>query len=157
LFDTSGGYQPPPATNGYYFTLPKYAIGTIPDGTSQTIGVVERYADLLPNNYSGSQYSGLFTHHGQDRYHWGYAQWSAAYAWGQGGGLFQNGAAPAVPQTNVRPQNAAFWTANSGHGPNVLVLMMDGSARTVGGGISQGTWNAVIYPDDGNQPGVNWF
>jgi len=163
LFDSGGGYQPPPATAGYYFTLAQYTIGTIPDGTSQTVGVVERYADLLPNQYSGSQYSGLYTHHGQDRYHWGYAQWSAAYGWGFNGQQFWNwtagytGAIPAPPQTNVRPANAAFWTANSGHGPNVLVLMMDGSARTVGGGISQGTWNAVIFPADGTQPGGNWF
>ena len=62
----------------------KFTIGTIPDGNSQTVGVVERYADLLPNIYSGSQYSGLYTHHGQDRFHWGYAQWAPVYGQWQG-------------------------------------------------------------------------
>jgi prepilin-type N-terminal cleavage/methylation domain-containing protein len=151
LFDIGGGYQPPPATNGYYFTLSQYTIGTIPDGTSQTIGVMERYADINGSIYTGTQYSGLYTHHGQDRYHWGYSQWAPVY------GGWTQGVTPPLPQNNVRPQNAQYWSVNSGHGPNNLVLMMDGSARTVGGGISQGTWNAVVLPADGTQPGANWF
>jgi prepilin-type N-terminal cleavage/methylation domain-containing protein len=148
LFDTGGGYQPPPGTAGYYYTMSKYTIGTIPDGTSQTVGVVERYADLLPNIYSGSQFSGLYTHHGQDRFHWGYAQWAPVYGqWN----------ANIAPQVNVRAANAAYYLPNSGHGPNCLVLMMDGSARTIGGGLSNTTWSAVVSPDDGYQPGANWY
>jgi len=42
MFDTGGGYQP--QAGGHYWTLSKYTIGNIPDGTSNTVGVLERYA-----------------------------------------------------------------------------------------------------------------
>jgi len=154
LWDNGGGYQPPPATRGYYFTLSTYSIGNIPDGTSNTVGIVERYADINPNAYSGSQYSGLWTHHGQDRYHWGYHQWAPVYGqWSTG-----------TPQFGVKPTQglsvaqgaAAYYLPNSGHSTTVQVLLMDGSVRGVSAGVSQTTWTAVISPDDGVTPGSNW-
>jgi len=72
MFDTGGGYQA--SQGGHYYTLPKYTIANIPDGTSQTVGIVERYAYL--SNYG---WSSLWTHHGQDRFHWGYNQWAPVY------------------------------------------------------------------------------
>jgi len=146
LFDTGGGYQPPPATNGYYFTLSKYNVGNIPDGTTNTVAVVERYADILPNNYSGSQYSGLWTHHGQDRFHWGYAQWAPVY------GQWSTGA----PQIGVKPNQAAYYLPNGGHSTTVQVGLMDGSVRGVSAGVSAVTWLYAITPDDGQTLGSNW-
>jgi len=133
-------------TSGHGWTLSKYSIGNIPDGTSNTVGVVERFADLMPNAYSGSQYSGLYTHHGQDRYHWGYSQWAPVY------GQWSTGA----PQVGVKPSQAAYYLPSSGHSTSVQVLLMDGSVRGVTGGGSAATWLNAITPDDGNVLGSNW-
>jgi len=144
MFDNGGGYQP--SAGGHYWTLSKFTVGNIPDGTSNTIGIVERYADLLPNIYSGSQFSGLYTHHGQDRYHWGYAQWAPVY------GQWSTGA----PQIGVKPNAAAYYLPNSGHSTTNQVLLMDGSVRGVSAGISATTWLYAITPDDGQVLGSNW-
>jgi len=144
LWDSGGGYMP--SAGGHYWTLSKYSVGNIPDGTSNTVGVVERFADILPNSVSGSQYSGLFTHHGQDRYHWGYAQWAPVY------GQWSTGA----PQVGAKPSNAAYYLPNSGHSTSVQVMLMDGSVRGVSAGVSATTWLYAITPDDGQVLGSNW-
>jgi len=142
LWDSGGGYQP--QAGGHYFTLSKYNIGNIPDGTSNTIGVVERYADI--QNPSYGQYSGLYTHHGQDRYHWGYSQWAPVYGqWSTG-----------PPQIGVRPNQAYYWLPNSGHSTSTQILLMDGSVRGISAGVSSTTWYYAITPDDGNPLGANW-
>jgi prepilin-type N-terminal cleavage/methylation domain-containing protein/prepilin-type processing-associated H-X9-DG protein len=143
MFDSSTYTTPP---SGHVWTLSKYNIGNIPDGTTNTVAVVERYADLLPNNVSGTQYSGLYTHHGQDRAHWGYSQWAPVY------GQWSTGA----PQVGVKPINAAYYLPNSGHSGSVQVLMMDGSVRGVTSSVSAATWVNAITPDDGNVLGSNW-
>jgi len=127
-------------SSGHHWTISRYSIGNIPDGTSNTVGVVERYADL--NN----GYAGLYTHHGQDRAHWGYSQWAPVY------GQWSTGA----PQIGVRPNQAAYYLPNSGHSTTVQVLMMDGSVRGVGSGVSATTWAYAISPDDGQVLGSNW-
>jgi len=138
----------PAATNGYYFTLSKFLVGNIPDGTSNTVGVVERYADTWTGGAvgSGTQYSGLYTHHGQDRFHWGYAQWAPVYGqWSQ-----------EPPQFGATPKNAFYYRPNSGHAGTVQVLLMDGSVRGVGAGVSNTTWQYAITPDDGQVVGSNF-
>jgi len=142
MFDTGGGYQP--QAGGHYFTLSKYNIGNIPDGTSNTVGIVERYAYLA--NYG---WSSLWTHHGQDRFHWGYSQWAPVYGpWG----LY-------TPQIGYRYQgnNSAhpFYPAG-GHPTTLMVLMMDGSARGVSSGVGAQTWSYVVQPDEGGVIGANW-
>jgi len=148
MFDTGGGYQPPPATAGYYFTLSKYTIGNIPDGTSNTVGVVERYADIINPSYG--QDSGLWTHHGQDRFHWGYSQWAPVY------GNSRFGQTTAPPQFGVKSNQAIPYMPSSGHSTTVQVLLMDGSVRGVSSGISAATWSSAVVPDDGQALGSNW-
>jgi prepilin-type N-terminal cleavage/methylation domain-containing protein len=137
LFDTAGGYQP--QAGGHYFTLPKYSIGNIPDGTSNTLGITERYAYLRAYDYSN-----LWTHHGQDRFHWGYAQWAPVYGqWaGSNPGAY-------LPQIGIRSANAHPYYPSSGHTTTVQCLNMDGSVRGVGAGVSAATWNTYVLPDDG--------
>src|SRR5262245_37932218 len=132
---------------GHHWTVSKWTVGNIPDGSSNTVAVVERYADLNPpNNYSGSQYSGLYTHHGQDKYHWGYSQWAPVYGqWSTGG-----------PQFGVGPKEAAYYLPNSGHKAVVICTMGDGAVKSVAAGISATTWSYAITPDDGNPLGSNW-
>jgi len=139
MFDTGGGYQP--QAGGHYYTLSKYTIANIPDGTSNTIGITERYAYM-----SAYGWSSLWTHHGQDRFHWGYSQWAPVYGpWG-----LQN-----TPQ-NARPNQAHPYYPNSGHSSGVQTLLMDGSVRNVSYAISAATWSNACQPDDGNVLGGNW-
>jgi len=137
MFDTGGGAQ----SSGYYWTLPKYSIGNIPDGTSNTVGIMERYAYL-----SASGYSGLWTHHGQERFHWGYAQWAPV------GAYWSTGA----PQIGVKPNQAAYYLPNSGHSSTVQVLLMDGSVRGVTANVTAQTWFYAVTPDDGQVLPSNW-
>jgi prepilin-type N-terminal cleavage/methylation domain-containing protein len=140
MFDLAGGYQP--QAGGHYFTLPKYTIGNIPDGSSNTIGILERYAYL--SNYG---WSSLWSHHGQDRFHWGYAQWTPVYGpWGLYG----------PPQIGLKSNQAHPFYANGGHSTTIQVLLMDGSARGVSGGVSNNTWGLAIQPDDGQVLPGNW-
>jgi prepilin-type N-terminal cleavage/methylation domain-containing protein len=137
MFDTGGGRQP----DGHYWTQSKYTIANIPDGTSNTVGITERYA----HTSAYGQYSSLWTHHGQDRFHWGYNQWAPVYGqWG----LY-------TPQ-NVRANQAHPYYPNGGHSSGVQTLLMDGSVRNVSYAISPATWSNAIQPDDGNVLGSNW-
>jgi len=143
LFDTTAVRRP----DGHNWTVSKYNVANIPDGTANTAAVVERYGDI--QNPSYAQYSGLWTHHGQDRAHWGYSQWAPVYGpspwWGT----------PGAPQFNVNPTQAYYNSANSGHKAVIQVLMMDGSVKSVASNVSQNTWNNAINPEDGN-PLTNW-
>jgi len=139
MFDTGGGYQP--QAGGHYFTLSKYTVANIPDGTSNTLGITERYAYM-----SAYGWSSLWSHHGQDRFHWGYAQWAPVYGpWG----LY-------LPQVGVTPKNAAYYRPNGGHSGTSQVLLMDGSVRGVGQGVSQANWSNAINPADGQVLPGNW-
>jgi len=139
MFDTGGGYQP--QAGGHYFTLSKYSIGNIPDGTSNTVGIVERYAYL--SNYG---WSSLWSHHGQDRFHWGYAQWAPVYGpWG----LY-------APQIGLKNNQAHPYYPNGGHSTSNQVLLMDGSTRGVTSGVTPTTWSYACQPDDGNNLPSDW-
>jgi len=142
LFDTTTVRMP---TSGHHWTISKYNVGNIPDGTANTVAVVERYGDI--QNPSYGQYSGLWTHHGQDRAHWGYSQWAPVY------GQWNTGHTP--PQFNVNPTQAYYWLANSGHKAVVQVLMMDGSVKAVASSVTQQTWATAIQPEDGGVL-TNW-
>jgi len=140
MFDSGGGYQP--GAGGHYWTLSKYNIGNIPDGSANTIAVVERYAHIYPSY----DWAGLYTHHGNDRYHWGYSQWAPVYGpWG----IY-------APQIGYRPNNAHPYYPSSGHSTTVQVLMMDSSVRGVSSGVSPTTWSYAIQADDGQVLGSNW-
>jgi prepilin-type N-terminal cleavage/methylation domain-containing protein len=128
--------------NGGTSNVGQYTIGNIPDGTSQTVGVVERYANI-------PSYPGLWWHYCQGT-NWGYNQnIMFVYnnpAWGNSGS----------PQYNVLPQNANWSIPDSGHGSTVQVVMMDGSVRGVTASVSPTTWSYVINPSDGNPIPSNW-
>jgi len=139
MFDQGGGYQP--QAGGHYYTLSKYSIGNIPDGTSNTIGILERYAYL--SNYG---WSSLWSHHGQDRFHWGYSQWAPVHGpWG----IYQ-------PQIGLKSNQAHPYYPNSGHPTTNQVLMMDGSVRGVTSSVSSTTWSYAIQAEDGQPLGSNW-
>jgi len=139
MFDNT--YAITPNSGGHYTTLSKYTIGNIPDGSSNTIGMLERYAYL-----SAYDYSALWTHHGQDRVHWGYSQWAPVNGqWG----LY-------LPQIGIKSNQAHPYYPSSGHSTTIQVTLMDGSVRGVSGGVGQTTWNNAMQPDDGQVLGSNW-
>jgi len=138
MFDQGGGYQP--QAGGHYWTLSKYTIGNIPDGTSNTMGITERFAYM-----SAYGWSSLWSHHGQDRFHWGYAQWATVYGpWG----LY-------TPQIGVRANQAHPYYPNSGHSTTVQCLQMDGSVRGIGAGVNSTMWTYYCQPDDGQVVTLN--
>ena len=151
LFDSATRLNGP---SGHYSTISKYTIGNIPDGTSNTIGIVERFGYM--SNYG---WSGLWTHHAQERVHWGYSQWAPCYGpWisngdpAQGIGNVRN----YLPQFGVRANVAHPYYPNGGHPTTNIVALMDGSVRGVNAGISPLTWEGAILPDDGAILGNNW-
>jgi len=126
--------------NGQWEGRSKYTIGNIPDGSSMTVGVVERFG-----YYSQYDWAPLWAHPSSAN-NWGWNQWSHTYGpWGT-----------YLPQIGVKANQAHPYYPNSGHSTSVQVMMMDGSVRGVTSGVSQNTWNAVVQPDDGAVPGTDW-
>jgi len=124
----------------------KYKIGNIPDGTSNCIGIVERYGSLPLYNYAG-----LWSHPMGGP--WGqWPQWSHGY--GQWGVQYVPQIQPPANNT-VNGVNAHPYYPNTGH-PICMCLLMDGSVRGVGTSVSQQTWIWACTPDDGNALPQNW-
>jgi len=123
--------------------IPMYNIGNIPDGTSNTVGMVERYASCPQYGWSNA---------------WAYPQgtywgWNSnGAAWGPWG-LYNPQIQPPLRNTSV--QAAHPYYPNTGHSL-CLVLLMDGSARGVSASVSATTWQRACTPDDGQPLGSNW-
>jgi len=139
--------------NGHYRTPAKYQVGNIPDGTSNTIAIVERYA-----YYPSYGWSGLWSHHAQEKVHWGYSQWSTVYGpWPAGNNPANWSSAQSyTPQVGKAAKDAHPYYPNGGHSGTVQVLLMDGSVRGVSGSVSPATWSYAVSPDDGQSLGSNW-
>jgi hypothetical protein len=132
----------PPPGGGWYKTHSTFNIGNIPDGTSNQIGIVERFGSFPAYGWSNAAVWP------QDNAHWGWNQYGAVYGpWG----LY-------IPQTSARPTGtnpAHPFYPNSGH-PVCMILLMDGSTRSVSSSITQTTWSRVCQPSDGNVLGNDW-
>jgi prepilin-type N-terminal cleavage/methylation domain-containing protein len=126
-------------TSGY---LAKYGVGNIPDGTSNTVAVTERFVTLQTSGgaYCNSAWLPYYT----------YNYYSATFA--------PPGGPPAgyPPITGARPsQLVNFYGPVSAH-QTCQTLLMDGSVRGVSSSISGATWGVVVTPDDGSTPGSDW-
>jgi hypothetical protein len=144
-----GGGQSWGQNNGYVYTNPpgvyiskgRYTIGNIPDGSSNTIGVLERFAF-----YPAYGWAPLWNHP-SDGAHWG-NQHSWTHTYGQFGGY--------LPQIGTRAAQAHPYYPNSGHSTTIQVMLMDGSVRGVGTGVTSNTWIWAVQPDDGQVLPSNW-
>jgi len=146
MFGATTVYTNPP---GAWYTQSKYRIGNIPDGTSNTVGVVERFA-IFPA-YGGWN---NMPFHPTDNAHWGWNNHGSVYGvWGL------NNYPPQIqPPINgwvgsVAP--AYPFNPNTGH-PVMQTMLMDGSVRGVGASVSPNTWQQACTPDDGAPLGANW-
>jgi prepilin-type N-terminal cleavage/methylation domain-containing protein len=150
-----------PAT-GQWVTSGKYRVGNIPDGTSNTIGLVER---LGACPYYG--WSNTWAYPIDNNLHWGWnSNGSVSNAAPPGwvpGGSTNNVTNYYLPQINPPTQGyvgnqqpAHPYYPNSKHTASELVGLMDGSIRTVQASLTQFTWNCAITPDDGQVLGSDW-
>jgi len=147
---------------GAYITCGKYKIGNIPDGTSNTVGIVERVG-VFPG-YSGWSNSILYP---TSYSYWGFTNGASVYGyWAQwdinhnGYNAYNSGQAgiqPGCSATGGNPGPCHPYNATSQHTATVLVLMMDGSVRGVNPSISLQTWSYAVTPDDGQAMGANWL
>jgi prepilin-type N-terminal cleavage/methylation domain-containing protein len=141
-----------------------YTIARIPDGASNTIGLVEQAAYYpaaaeqepgfepgQPNNEFQAitcwAYPAYFNTYGP---HYPNPDFLDASA---GAGVF--GMYP-PPQIGTTPREANPDTAQSFHPESMIVSLMDGSVRSVSASISLATWRLAINPADGQVLGADW-
>jgi len=140
MFGSANTYSSQYGTN---ITGPKYAIGNIPDGTSNTVGVVERIGSFPTYGWSNAAV-----------YPMAISQWG----WNSNGSVYGPWGAY-TPQTSVRltgGSNPAHpYYPNTFH-PTEQVLMMDGSVRGVSSSVNSTTWTYAVTPDDGNPMPSDW-
>jgi prepilin-type N-terminal cleavage/methylation domain-containing protein len=131
--------------------LPAFTIANIPDGTSNTIAVAEKFGGCQSDNGALWAYPG-WDWAGDGRYSAVFA-WGNTGRWGAGAG-WGNWSLP--PQFGAR-QNQCDVTRPQGlHTGGAVVGLMDGSVRTVTSGISNTTWLYAVLPGDGNVLGSDW-
>ena len=132
-----------------------YTIGTIPDGTSNTIAFVEQVA-VPPYAPPG--------------FNWWAIPLTLVTVPGfeDGGAPYYPSAPPLAPPpylVQFNPSPTALWgqpnfynnSAAAGfHISVIMVAMMDGSVRTVSSGVSQYNWNVALQPADGQVFDNTW-
>jgi prepilin-type N-terminal cleavage/methylation domain-containing protein len=116
-----------------------YKIFNIPDGSSNQIGILERFG-----YYPAHGWAPLWNH--PNGVNWGYS-----HSWTHSYGQFGN----YLPQIGFRPAAAHPYYPNTAH-PVMIVMLMDASVRSVAASVSQTTWDRAITPDDGNPLGNDW-
>ena len=124
----------PPA----YARLP----ASIPDGTSNTIGVAEKYARC---NNSGTL--------------WAHGQWNPA--WEPRFNTYSNRGLTSKFQVQPAPNPATTSSCDntrpsSAHAGGMNVLLMDGSVRFLSPAITANTWWAACTPAGGETLGSDW-
>jgi prepilin-type N-terminal cleavage/methylation domain-containing protein/prepilin-type processing-associated H-X9-DG protein len=128
---------------GYSVYGSQYRLSTVPDGTSNTVALVERSSSFPGSTTYANSYPG-------------------GPVWGDNAPIYgwwpTRGAAPASypPQFDVLPAEADPNRCQSYHPSVINVAMLDGSVRTVGASVSATTWANVILPADGVTPGTDW-
>lgn len=155
--------------------IPKFSIGNIPDGTSNTITFTEAYTNAgFPTAICGGPGSAncasLLPYPGIRWYPATGAgsEWAWVYApvigidvyadpYNYPAGDPTNKYAFQKPQfSNPTPGNADKRLAQAMHTQVIVTGLADGSVRTVASGVSQPTWQYAILPDDGQPMGSDW-
>jgi len=133
-----------PITNawGYpYELMPKYTIGNIPDGSSNVVGVVERFASMRTYGWSNSL---LYP---EGYYQGGFINSYGSFYWYCPTG----GTWACYVQTSAREvgTNAAYpYYINSAHA-TAQTLFMDGAVKSVTSAVSTTNWFYACNADDG--------
>jgi prepilin-type N-terminal cleavage/methylation domain-containing protein len=117
----------------------QYNVGNIPDGTSNTIAMAERFA-----SYPGGGYTSYCN------------CWAYPTAWAPQDGAVFAYYSLGLPQVGITPSAANGQLAQGPHAGAMLVGMADGSVRGVSSGISALTWQYAQMPADGAVLGSDW-
>lgn len=140
-----------------------YKIETIPDGSSNTIGLVEQaahypYAHLQEAAYNPNEPDNSY----HDITSWSYPVYIDSFGPHYPNPVFFDfagnealyGMYPA-PQIGTNMREADPDTCQSFHPQNMTVALMDGSVRSMGASISLAVFRRLINPSDG-QPVGEW-
>jgi prepilin-type N-terminal cleavage/methylation domain-containing protein len=148
---------------------PPYKLSGIPDGTSSTVFVAERFAQFpgpggqfVDPDAASQQANNLWAwpcHIAPNPptwYTWPVPQNAALFAYydpstnyGYGDAVFF------PPQAGIVPAQADYRLVQSAHSV-VQVVLGDASARGVSVDVSHRTWHDAVTPDDGNTLGADW-
>jgi prepilin-type N-terminal cleavage/methylation domain-containing protein len=132
------------AGNGSQARIP----ATITDGTSNTIGVAEKYAQKCTGN--GSNGNGTLWAHGQ----WN-PWWEPRFnTWANRGTTSKFQVQPTV--TGAATVNCDPTRPQSGHSAGMNTLLMDGSVRFLSQSLSANTWWFACTPAGGETLGSDW-
>jgi len=143
MFAEANPYDPSTGANQ---NQAQYNIGNIPDGTSNTVGIVERYAGCPYYGWSNA---------------WVYPMSASYWGWNSNGsawgpwGKYQPQIQPPLKNYVGAIAPAHPYYPTTAHSL-CLVLLMDGSARGISASVSATTWNYAVTPDDGFPLGSNW-
>ena len=137
----------PSDQGGQWVTCSKYTVGNIPDGTSETVGIVERLGDC-PYYGWGNAWA-----YPMDNSHWGYNSNGSAFGpWGVYLPLIN----PPINNWVGNQQPAHPYYPTTKHTASCQTALMDGSVRGVTIQVSALTWSYACQPDDGNPLGTDW-
>jgi prepilin-type N-terminal cleavage/methylation domain-containing protein len=133
-----------------------YLLSNIPDGTTNTIALVEQ-SGTYPNfpvvdpqsgtteNFTSWPYPAYLNTYGP---HWpnpdelpGQANYTGNYP---------------LPQIGIIPSQANPNNCQSYHTGVMNIALMDGSVRKINRSLSQYSWNAALDPNDGKVPDSTW-
>lgn len=137
-------------------------IGTIPDGTSNTIGLVEQAATYP---FAHLQDPGWDPTSPSNEYHnitsWPYPAYIDTYGPHYPNPIYFDVTGPSAglydaPQIGTTPREANPDTCQSFHPQLMVVSLMDGSVRAVSANISLNTWRLAVNPQDGLPHGNDW-
>ena len=128
----------------------KYNLANIPDGSSNQVFLVERYASFNIYGWSNAWNYPIGSN-------WGWNSQGSAYGpWGLY--LPQLSCPPNTTSTGNgtgQNQSAHPYCPNTAH-PVMIIGMGDGTARSVSSGVSSQTWQWACTPDDGNPLPSDW-
>jgi len=136
--------------------LSPFQIGTIPDGTSNTIAIVEA-SSAFPGYPAVDPQTGT----NENFMTWSYPAYPNTLGpyWPNPdelpGGANYTGLY-ALPQLGTTPMQANPNLCQSYHPGVMNIALMDGSVRTISSSLTQTTWSNALNPADGKALGTDW-
>jgi len=126
-------------SNAYTARMP----ATFQDGTSNTIGIAEKYARCDSNDGHGNL--------------WAHGQWNPS--WEPRFNTWWNRGPSSMFQVQPNPANSSVCDStrpSSGHTAGMNTMLMDGSVRFLAQGLSSTTWWFACTPNGGETLGSDW-
>lgn len=142
--------NPPYGSPGVPSFYSQFRMDNVPDGTSNTLALAEVYS------LQGSSWTMTAS------YSCGGSLQANVFGW-----IVPNAANGCIDYWNSLTLNAYnppyidsntySWYVPKGMHPGVCpVALLDGSVRMVTKGVSTSSWQAALFPADGNSPGADW-